>query len=304
VSSYLHVPFIARLARIDDAATIRLLNETPTCGRMFRPSGPLLNRWLQRRLAVDVVTAKGALPAFQRHDDPDREAHQRALEARLAELDVDTLAARDDVRALGAWVAGAPDADEGDADEGGRRLQTVLGRLFVDDFEATPESWQAAVLIDRYLRADPFRAAWWYYTGRFFRALGRLTEPLAEDTHAVHATSVAIHNLHRSLLEMRRVRHDPIERARMDEARIALRCLKAPPSTPRVLKAPTQLPFRAEPAPKGTLVLFELAKVADARLDAATTFARGQWSQCPAHGYVPTLLRAVWRHAVAGEVRP
>jgi hypothetical protein len=294
VSSYFHVPLVARIARIDDAATIRLLNATPSCGRRFGSTGPLLNRWLQRRLAVDVVTARGALPAFQPRDDPDRAAQRDALAARLGRLDADALAARDDVRALGAWVAG-----DGSEAEGGRRLQTVLGRLFVDEFEATPATWRAARLIDRYVRADPLRAAWWSYSGALARALRALAEPLADDTHAVHATAIAIHNLQRALATMRAVRRHPVERARMDEDRIALRCLQAPASAPRVLEGPTQLPFRARPAPAGTLVLFRLADVADGRLDAATTFGEGQWSACPADTYVPALLRAVWRHAVA-----
>jgi hypothetical protein len=296
VSSYLHVPFIARLARIDDAATIRLLNETPACGRGFRSAGPLLNRWLQRRLAVHVVTAKGVLPAFQPRDDVGRAEAQRALAQRLATFDTDALAARDDVRELAAWVTGdAPEA------EGGRRLQTVLGRLFVEDFEATAETWRAARLIDRYLRADPLRAAWWYHSGRLFRALATLTRPLDDDPHAVHAAAVAVHNIQRGLVTMRAVRRHPVERARMDEDRIALRCLQAPPSAPRVLDAPTQLPFRATPAPAGTLVLFQLARVADDRLDAETAFLEGQWSACPASGFVPALLRAVWRHASREE---
>ena len=296
MSSYLRVPFLARLARIDDAATIRLLNETPTCGRRFRSAGPLLNRWLQRRLAVHVVTAKGVLPAFQPHHDEGRAAAQEALAERLATFDTPALAARDDVRELAGWVTG----DE-HAGEGGRRLQTVLGRLFVEDFEATAATWRAAVLIDRFLRADPVRAAWWYHSGRLFRALATLARPLDDDPHAVHATAIAIHNLHRGLVTMREIRRDPVQRGRMDEDRIALRCLKAPPSAPRVLSGPTQLPFRATPAPAGTLVLFQLARVADDRLDAEMAFLEGQWSACPASGFVPALLRAVWRHAMAEE---
>jgi hypothetical protein len=294
VSSYLRVPFLARIARIDDAATIRLLNETPSCTRRFRSAGPLLNRWLQRRLAVHVVTAKGVLPAFQPHHDEGRAEAQRALAERLATFDTPALAARDDVAALATWVTG----DE-PAAEGGRLLQTVLGRLFVEDFEATAATWRAAVLIDRFLRADPLRAAWWYHSGALFRALVRLARPLDDDPHAVHATAVAIHNLQRGLVTMREVWRDPVQRGRMDESRIALRCLKAPPSAPRVLNAPTQLPFRAIPAPAGTLVLFQLAKVADERLDAGMAFLEGQWSACPASGFVPALLSAVWRRASA-----
>lgn len=292
MSSYLALPGIARIVRIDDAETIRLLNATPSCGRRFRPRGPLLNRWLQQRFAVDVVTEQGVLPAFQPRDDADRAARQTALAERLGAWDVDRLAAREDVGALGAWVAG----DAAPA-EGGRRLQTVLGRLFVDDFEATPRTWRAARLIDRYLRADPLRAAWWAYSGALGRALAALAAPLGHDTHAVHATAIAVHNLQRALSTMRAIRRHPIERARMNETRIALRCLEAPPSAPRVLDAPTQLPFRARPVPAGTLVLFQLADVADGRLDTTTTFAQGSWSACPADTFVVRLLRAVWRDA-------
>jgi hypothetical protein len=42
-----------------------------------------LNRWLQQRFAVDVVTEQGVLPAFQPRDDADRAARQRALADRL-----------------------------------------------------------------------------------------------------------------------------------------------------------------------------------------------------------------------------
>jgi hypothetical protein len=292
MAAWLNVPLLARVALVDDPETIRFLNAAPGVDRAFTGRGPLINRWLQRRVSRDLRTRRGALPAFLPRDDAGRREAQAALAARLDEIEVDAIAAESEVSALGAAVAGAQAEDEI-----GRLLQTVLGRLFAEDFTATPETWTAAKTIDGYPRLDPLRAAWARGSGRLGRALRAVSEPLGEDPHAVHAVSIAVHNIHRSLLAMRDALAYPVERARLDEERVALRCLRAPAASLRVLTDPTQLPFRQTPAPVGTLLVFRLRKAAEARLDDATAFAAGEWSACPAQGYVRHLLRAVWRRA-------
>ena len=56
----------------------------------------------------------------------------------------------------------------------------------------------------------------------------------------------------------------------------------------------------AGPFTENTLVLLQLAKANASMPGYDTAFMAGSWSACPAQGWVPALLAAVWRGAIGG----
>ena len=77
---------------------------------------------------------------------------------------------------------------EGAADTCGPLVQQVVGCLFVPDFKATPESWAAAVILDKAVRTmNPALLAWWSATMRVDRAKRLLSEMVRGDLAGVHA---------------------------------------------------------------------------------------------------------------------
>ncbi len=300
MSFFLDLPPLARIAVIDTPELIARLNADPACDRDFaRRGGPLLNRLLQARFSRHLRTRRGTLPAFLPRGDAARAEARTILEDRLCAIGVDELSASSGVGELAEWVSGHRPEEEG-----GPLVQTVIGRTFAPSFSGSPRTWRAAKDLDAFLGAGPLGAAWLRATGRVAGAIDTLARPLGDDPQAVHAVGIAAPTLHRSLAEMRAVMAAPTQRARIDEDRAALRCLRAPPTVPRIATAPLQVPFRARAIPAGTLILFRLSAAAEARLDATTAFGGPGWSRCPAQAFVGTLLRAVWRRAAADRDAP
>jgi hypothetical protein len=100
---------------------------------------------------------------------------------------------------LAEWVKGA-----GSEAEVGILAQQVLGRLFQNDFTATPESWAAAqVLVAAPRSSNLAKMWWWFMTGKVRRAKGVLAKMVGDDLSAVNAIGIAVHNLAKSLRQMR-----------------------------------------------------------------------------------------------------
>ena len=96
---------------------------------------------------------------------------------------------------------------------------------------------------------------------------------------------------------MRALRRDPGARARLSEATIVTQCLVAPPRVPRQVTAELFTRAAAGPLQEGTLVLLQLDDARQRAPGPEMTFMSDQWSRCPARGFVPALLLAVWRAA-------
>jgi hypothetical protein len=196
----------------------------------------------------------------------------------------------DELEGIAAFVRG-----EG-ADACGPLVQEVVGRLFVSDFKATPESWAAAVMLDKAVRTmNPALLAWWSVMMRVDRAKRLLSKMVQGDLAGVHAVGIAVHNIVNGVSLMRDLFSDPEQRAALSPEAAGAKCLFAPAT---VVRQPTrECPFANTRLVPATLVLFKLHTANEKSPDRNTAFLQETWSRCPAEQWVPALLEGVWRRA-------
>lgn len=292
------VPLLLDLVLVDDPAEIVELNDDPRVTRRFRRGGRLINRVVQARL-LDAMRVGGALlPALAPRNDAERAERQRALEAQLKPTRRRRLWSEADLAPLAAYVRG-----EAGKEGVGPAVQQLVGRLFVPDYRADAASYRAARLVDAYPGANPLRALWWRLTGRLARARDLLSRRAGEDRHAVHATTIALHNIVRALGTMRALAADPGRRLRASADTVVAQCLSAPARLLRRTEAGFATPALAGPMPADALVVFNLERAHAVAPDNGVAFMAQGWSRCPAHAFVPALLRAVWEAAAEGGDR-
>lgn len=294
----IRVPFLVDVTFVDDARAIDGLEADPRVDRTYGERGPWYNRVLQRRLSSEVCLNSEALPAFRPRGDAERAEAQKALAARLQAITVDALADDPDVADIARWVR---EGKDGTPESIGPLVQQFTGRLFDSGYTGDAASYKAARTIDRFVRANPVCGAWLSITGRVSRALDLLSRRAGGDAHAVHATTIAFHNMVVAVTRMRSIAQTPGRDGRASEATIAQQCLVPPESALRTVTAPLQTAHRRNPLKPGALIVYQLADAFGERADVAGTFRSGLWAECPAHGLVPTFLRAVWRRAESGD---
>jgi hypothetical protein len=291
----LGIPLLLDVVRVDDLREIRSLAADRRVDRVFGRSGRLLNRVLQGRILDQMRVNGRLLPAFLPRDDATRVAGQEALERRLASRDI-VRWNNGELDAIAAYVSG-----EGNEDALGPAVQQLVGRLFFPDYQADAASYAAARLVDAYPGAKPWRALWWRLSGRLRRARRLLWERAQNDGHAIHATTIAFHNIVLALNTMRELLADPVRAGRLTEDNVVPQCLSAPP---RLLRRSTdgfETPALPRRMRRGALIVFELKDALAGYGDARDAFMTESWSRCPAHGLVRELLRAVYRRAAGGR---
>jgi hypothetical protein len=282
----IRVPFLADLLVAEEADAIRALAAEARLDRGAPARAPLVNRMIAHRVA-DVLQVEGRpLPSAAARDAPGRAAARDALETQLDARRIN----QEHIDALAAFVVG----------RGGRPLgplvQETIGRLFVAEFRATDETWQAARLLDQAARTlNPIRRLIWAFSGRVNDARRLLARRFAGHLAALHAVAIAVHTLVVSFQRMRALAAGPGGVARHSPAEAASICLAAPPRVLRYATAPgtnAHSTFRA-----GTLVLLGLGAARARTLAHDVAFLTETWSRCPAHAWVPALLEAVWQRA-------
>ncbi len=295
------VPLLADLILVDRLEELQSMDSDARIDRGLVPRGPWLNRLLQRRLTHHVRAKDGPLPAFKPRGDAERRASQAALEQRLSSLTVDTVAKDPAVQAIADWIR---DGGRGRRSDLAVPVQGLVGRLFDPDYSADRKSDRAGRTIDRYLRTGPLRGALLVASGRLGRAVRLIGRRAADNATAMHATSIAYHNIVAALVTMKDLYNDPNQRCQLRETTVAAQCLTAPRAVQRVVSERTQLPDFRLPVRPGALVLYRLKKATKGRADTAAMFRTGDWSQCPAHVLVPRVMQAVWRRLDEGGPRP
>lgn len=291
--SRIAVPGLVDVITVSDAATIDAIARDLRFDRRYVRSGPLLNRVILGRVRSILALDGAPLPPFAEHGPVRPVATQRATQDRLDGVVASGIAGPD-ITALAGFVRG-----EGDAHRGGALAQQAVGRLFDPLYRADAESWSAAlVLRDAPSTFNLVKRIGWALTGRIAKSRALLAGKVGNDPTGLHGTGVAIHNLAEAFARMRALYADPVARKQDSVAAAVAASLAAPR---QVLRQPT----RAGVGPAGafsanTLVLLQLEK-ANARAPGYdTAFMAGSWSACPAQGWVPALLAAVWRVAIEG----
>jgi hypothetical protein len=298
MSRRLRIPGLVDLIRIDDPAMIAAASSDARLDRDFAGGGPLINRWIARRIRRNLRTPTAPLPSVSPRDYPGRAERQAALQSRLCVLVSEGAVATDHVAELAAYVRG-----ERPESAVGPLVQEAIGRLFAESYKAGGRTWQAACVLDAAPRnMNPLRSLWWAVTGAVGRSRRVLSEAVGNDPAGVHATAVAVHSLVRSVNAMRQLWLEPGVRDRVSADAAVMRSLRAPESVPRRWSAPASTVLGNLPA--GALTLFELDAARERAPDADITFMAASWSHCPAASWTTALLKAVWKNASSGEPAP
>jgi len=200
------------------------------------------------------------------------------------------------LESLAAWVKGL-----GDGREVGILLQELVGRAFDPSYEATEESWAAALTMEAAIRIkSPFKLFAWKITGRIRRAKNVLAAKVAGDRAAIHGTGVAIHNMVVAMHSMKALYSDIGTRHSLSAEEATHRSLAAPAAVLRQADnagSVSGCPFR-----KGTLFVLKLSDAFKRSGDDGVVFQRGSWNQCPAEQWVPSLLAGIWTRAMGEAV--
>jgi hypothetical protein len=284
----LRIPFLVDLIRTDDPVQIRAFAQDQRLDRCFTSTGPLLNRFLMRKVRRVLALDGVPLPSAAARDDEGRARAQAELQAQLNAAVADPFD-DDSIVNLAKAVCSHKDAPRLEL-----AVQEAVGRLFAVDYHATDDSWAAAQLLDRAAHSmNPLAAIYWRMTGRITQAQGVLAAKVHNDRAGVHATGIAIHNLVRGFAMMRSFLPSTSTPSR-DTA--VARCLKAPESVLR--QASFKSPVGIDGIEPSTLVVLDLNAAQQRDSAPEIVFMAKSWSECPAAAWVPAFLGAVWDRAL------
>lgn len=303
------VPLLFDILLVDDPDQIRWLNENPDVQRPPDASAGVLH-WLVNKTTVEDLSFDGqVLPVFLKREDPMRERRQREL---ADALDEPPRVPPSDTQWLGAYVAGYALNERGEPREladsknadvlVGVYVQQWCGRLFDRRYLATIPSYEAGRLIAHWPTELPWRKLRRHVRQRFEAAKREIAEAAGHNVHAVHATTIGMENITRSVRRMRALAKRAGVTARTPEEAMR-QCLIVPPILVRGCERELRAPFLRKPLNRRTLVVFLLARAYDKSGDLELAFLGNNWSACPAKHVVPHMLRAVWQAAVEVEAK-
>src|ERR1700735_59263 len=160
-----YFPGITDVVVVSDPAEIRTVSNEPRFDRDFTGHTPLRNR---QRLAkmLRIFSVNGRLfPTMLPRTDTIRAAAQEELWARLTRKADEVKRGPSELEPLAEWVRGT-----GTAKQLGLLVQQSVGRLFVETFTATDESWAAAcVVLEAASSASFLKMLTWRMNGKLER---------------------------------------------------------------------------------------------------------------------------------------
>jgi len=289
----LRIPGLIDLVQADARPDIRGLADDARLDRKFELRGPLINRLLVLRIRSVLRLAGAPLPSVAPRDDARRMRMQEELHRRLDPAAGKPLWDEETIAALVGAVRGTPGAPPL-----APAAQQAVGRLFVADYKASPQSWAAAGVLDAAVHTrNPFHAIFLHLSGRLRHSRRLLADLVDGDLAGVHATGIAVHNLVRGFERMRELWKEPRWRSPAVVDAVVEQCVFAPPSVLRQAVMPGATVCGA--VREGTLVVLELGAARERAASRDVEFMQGNWAQCPAAAFVPALLQAVWKQAIA-----
>ena len=179
------------------------------------------------------------------------------------------------------------------AEKLGLLVQQSIGRLFVETFTATEESWAAACTVfEAASSSSVLKMLGWRISGKLERAKTLLASMVNGDLAGVVATinapQLIVHGLHK----MRQLAAHPALRSSITTDATVDECLFAPTTVVRQAKTSGEVggcPFR-----RGSLFLLELGSASKGAANRDLVFLSQSWSRCPAEKWAPALLEGVW----------
>jgi hypothetical protein len=266
------------------------VNDASMVGRSLSGRGGLLHRSVAAKLAVFRTPDGDIWPAFRDRLDPQRAAHQAALEAALSDVGPLLQRIAPQIAELGGYVrTGAAHRSTGVI------VQHAVGRLFFADYAASEESYDAARTLQTWLSAGPLRARWLKRSGALQAALDQIMDLSRGDMACAHATALAMDNIVKSVELMRRLARHGDNLAKLGPQDALARTLRAPARVIREARDGGQVgPIRLRAR---SLVLLAVEGARRQRPDPGFAFFASAWNRCPAHSIVPALLADIWQAA-------
>jgi hypothetical protein len=291
MATALRIPGLVDIVVCTSVADIAAMAAEPALDRNFRPTGPLLNRILARRIRRVLALDGRPLPSVAPRESAGRAESQAALDSVLTSRAGEAPCNAETLDKLAGLVL-----RRAEATDFGPVAQTAVGRLFQPSFAGTAQTWQAALVLEAAVRSfNPLRRLRWLFNGEVEAAQAELAVAMQGDAAALHGIGVAIHNIVASFFRMGALAASTDAFERIGSEAAASRCLTAPARVLRqvdgVMHGP-QGSFRA-----GALVVLNLETARSRTLRRDIAFLNGTWSACPAHAWVPALLAAVWTRA-------
>ena len=288
-----YFPGITDVVAVTDPAEIRTVSNEGRFDRDFTGHVPIRNGQRIRKM-LRVFSANGRLfPTMLPRTDAVRAAAQDELWARLNVKADEVRRGPGELEPLAEWVRGS-----GTAQQLGLLVQQSVGRLFVETFTATDESWAAACLVlEAASSSSALKMLGWRISGKLERAKSLLASMVNGDLAATNGISVALHHIVDGLHKMRQVAADPTLRSSMTTDAAVDECLFAPNTAVRQAKTSGEVsgcPFR-----KGSLFILELGSASKGAANRDLVFLSHSWSHCPAEKWVRALLEGVWTRVSA-----
>jgi hypothetical protein len=287
----IRIPWLVDLVIAEDADEIESLARDTNLDRAYGNRSVLVNGMLLRRIRKVLQFGEKPFPTVSPRNSAGRAAEQDALWQRLNERASLLTSGPDELEGLASWVRG-----KGSMDSCGLLVQQVVGCLFAPEFQATPASWDAALVLDKAPRTMNFLLlAWWSFTKRVDRAKLLLAQMVDGNLAGLHATGIALHNIVKGMNRMRDLYSDQARRSSLSPEEAASLCLSAPAALIR--QPTTAVKLAGAELDSATVVLLKLETANEKSPNADLSFLRKTWSRCPAEQWVPALLEGVWRRA-------
>jgi len=288
-----YFPGITDVVVVTDPVEIRAVSNESRFDRDFAGHIPIRNGQRLRKM-LRIFSVNGRLfPTMLPRTNSKRAAAQDELWAKLNRVADEVKRGPVELEPLAEWVRGI-----GTPRQIGLLVQQSVGRLFVDTFTATDESWAAAcVVLEAASSSDVLKMLRWRINGRLERAKMLLASMVNEDLTATNGISVALHHIIDGLHKMRHLAANPTIRSSMTADAAVDECLSAPTTVVRQAKTSGELggcPFR-----RGSLFILGLGSASKGPANRDLVFLSGSWSRCPAEQWVPALLEGVWKRVLA-----
>ena len=288
------IPGIIRLAWLTDPDEVIAANDSGVVQRSLSGLGGLVQRSIAAKLAV-FRTADGDIwPAFRDRADPLRTMSQSELEKALADTRGLLKRVAPETGAIATYIRSGSTNRPPEI-----TVQQMVGRLFVPDYAASEESYDAARALQTWISGGPIKSYLLKCSGQLERSLDLIITLARGNTSCAHATAIAMENIAEAIERMRRLAQtsDNLEKLSPQEAIAAT--LRAPKQVVRETRdggrvCGTHLGAR-------TLVVLRLETARRQKPEAGIEFFAKGWNQCPAHAIVPALLTEIWKKAKAAK---
>src|SRR6202140_975851 len=199
-----YFPGITDIVVVTDPAEIRTISNDSRFDRDFIGRGPVRNVQLLRKI-LRIFSLNGRLFAIiLPRTNPSRAAAQEELWSRLNVKADEVKHGPAELEPLTEWVRGI-----GTEDKLGLLVQQSIGRLFVETFTATEESWAAACMVlEAASSSSVTKMLGWRISGRLERAKTLIASMVNCDLAAVNAIIAAPQLIVDGLHKMRQLAAD------------------------------------------------------------------------------------------------